>query len=204
MLSTLQYITSDHAQYSHFELGKQAFQAGCKWVQLRMKDAADQYILDTALALKEVAKACGGMLTINDNVLITKKTNTNGVHLGVNDTPVKEAKTILNAEQIIGKTANSIQELTIALSEGVDYIGYGPLRFTSTKKNLSTPVGIQAYKALKNPTTPIYAIGGIRVEDLSELSKTHVHGIAISSLLTNSSQKEQLISQIHRIFDARD
>lgn len=106
--------------------------------------------------------------------------------------PIAEAREILGATKIIGATANTFSDVMAAYHAGADYIGVGPFRFTTTKKNLAPILGLDGYRGImaecrqKGMSLPVVAIGGIRLDDLNELHKTGVDGVAVSGLILNS------------------
>ena len=120
------------------------------------------------------------------------KSHADGVHLGLNDMSIPEARNILGKTKIIGGTPTLLKILLQKTAEGCDYIGLGPFRYTKTKRNLSPILGIEGYRTIlektkaKNIDIPIYAIGGILLDDIESLIETGIHGIAVSSLITKN------------------
>jgi len=115
-----------------------------------------------------------------------------GVHLGLQDMPVKEARDLLGKKMIIGGTANTIDEALKHCEEGADYIGIGPYRYTETKKVLSPVLGMQGLRLVVDGIRghgvkiPIIAVGGILPSDLHSLCKVGVSGVAVSGCLTDA------------------
>jgi thiamine-phosphate pyrophosphorylase len=146
MISKLHYITQDLADHSHSALAEQACIAGVDWVQLRIKNKTfdDQVIIANETA--EICQKYNAKLIINDNVKLAKEVNADGVHLGKTDMEPAEARRILGNDFIIGGTANTFEDIIRLVQSGVEYIGLGPFRFTSTKENLSPILGIEGYK----------------------------------------------------------
>ena len=144
-----------------------------------------------------VQKMCrdyGATFIIDDNVHLTKRIGADGVHLGKRDMPIAEARKILGEGFIIGGTVNSFEDITNILSEATpDYFGCGPFRFTQTKSNLSPILGYEGYREIVGEmrehgiTTPLIAIGGITREDIAELLRCGVEGIALSSSIINAT-----------------
>ena len=108
---------------------------------------------------------------LNDRVELAALIGADGVHLGKNDMSPMEARSILGPQAIIGGTANTFDDILRLIDESVDYIGLGPFRFTSTKKNLSPVLGIEGYAHIfqlckeHNINIPIVAIGGLDKSD---------------------------------------
>jgi len=202
MITPLQYITQDHPELSHADLCREACQAGVKWVQLRMKDVPHYQYLHEALNCRIITKAHGAMLIINDNLEIAIKSGADGVHLGQNDMPVAEARKLVDEDFIIGGTANTFEQVEKHVADGADYVGVGPFRFTSTKKNLSPILDLEGYSKIvsemncNNLDIPLIAIGGIETAVVSPLLDAGVSGIAVSSLLTKAYDRGETVREI--------
>ena len=186
--SKLQFITHYTEKYSYIDSARIALEGGCRWIQLRMKDADASTLEETALIVQKMCKDYGATFIIDDHVLLTKKIKANGVHLGKNDMPIAEARRLLGDSFIIGGTVNSLDDVRATLQSATpDYFGCGPFRFTSTKKNLAPILGHEGYRNIIREMKeggiriPLVAIGGIRKEEIPELMADGVHGIALSS-----------------------
>jgi len=193
MISRLHYITQEISGKTHWQLAEEAFKAGVNWVQLRVKGKDYEEWKYIAQKTQEVCVRFNAKLIINDNVALAHEILADGVHLGKTDMKPGEARSILGENFIIGGTANTFDDILFLQSEGVDYIGLGPFRFTATKEKLSPILGIEGYKRIiekcrkENITIPVIAIGGIKPEDVKELVKTGIHGIAVSSAINLSN-----------------
>ncbi len=197
-IAQLHYITQDVDGYTHPELIELACKGGADWVQLRVKDAPHEEWLKIAMEAKSVCDKYHARLIINDNVLIAKTINAHGVHLGKEDMSPREAREILGDDFIIGGTANSIDDVIYLLNMPVDYIGLGPFRFTSTKKNLSPVLGLDEIQDIFDEVEselPIIAIGGITLGDVDEIMAIGVHGIAVSSAINLADDKQKRTSE---------
>lgn len=185
----LQFITHQTPRYSYVEGAIEALNGGCKWIQLRMKEAAYDEICNAIEQLKPLCKEKGAILILDDYAELAAKLDIDGVHLGKNDMPPQEARNLIGEKYIIGGTANTIDDIKNLVAQGVDYIGLGPFRHTDTKKNLSPILGLDGYKNILSQcneagiTTPIVAIGGIEPEDIPALMKTGISGIALSGTI---------------------
>lgn len=198
-IASLHFITSDHPAISHAEQAIRAYEAGCKWVQLRMKDTPLEIIEQEALKIVPVANAHNAILLINDCVGLVKKTGAHGVHLGKMDMCPSEARAILGSGYIIGGTSNTLEDIVLLAEKGVDYVGLGPFRFTTTKKNLSPILGCGGYEkilsglAVKGLNIPVVAIGGILDTDIERLKQTGIHGIALAGAIMKNGRIEENI-----------
>ncbi len=182
----VQFITNSSERYTHEQSAALALQGGCKWVQLRMKDSPAEEKKEVAINVLKLCKEHDAVLIIDDDVELAKEISADGVHLGKKDMPVSEARQILGQGMIIGATANTFEDIVIAKQSGADYIGLGPFRFTTTKKGLSPILGLDGYKTIMKKMDeasidiPVVAIGGITKEDVPQIIRTGVNGIAIS------------------------
>ena len=201
----IQFISHQNARFSYLDGIKLALEGGCRWVQLRMKDAPDDEIISTA---KEVKKLCGefqATFIVDDHVSLVKIIGADGVHLGKNDMPVDTARRILGKDCIIGATANTFDDVENAYNKGADYIGCGPFRFTTTKKNLSPVLGLEGYSEIVSRmkqsgiNIPVVAIGGILKEDIPQIMQTGISGIALSGAVLNAQDPVSEMKTILKI-----
>ena len=198
----LQFITHQTTRYSYVEGAIEALNGGCKWIQLRMKEAAYDEICNAIEQLKPLCKEKGAILILDDYAELAAKLDIDGVHLGKNDMPPQEARNLIGEKYIIGGTANTIDDIKNLVAQGVDYIGLGPFRHTDTKKNLSPILGLDGYKNILSQcneagiTTPIVAIGGIEPEDIPALMKTGISGIALSGTILRADHPAEATQNI--------
>lgn len=182
-----------------------ACMGGCRWVQLRMKDVAPAIILETGRVVREICHAYNATFIVNDSVDLAWQLQADGVHLGQNDGSVKEARMKLGEKAIVGRTCNTTEHILNASQERADYVGMGPFRFTTTKKNLSPILGLEGYRNVvqfcreQHISLPIFAIGGITLEDLQPLMATGIQGVAISSLINRNASITECTKQIIKL-----
>ena len=182
----VQFITHRNERFGYVDGARMALEGGCKWIQLRMKGATDDDVRAAAAAIQPLCKQHEAVFVIDDRVALAKELKADGVHLGKNDMPVGEARRVLGEDFIIGGTANTFEDIEQLHREGADYIGCGPFRFTTTKQNLAPVLGLDGYFTLVNRMRaagillPVVAIGGIRFEDIPDIMRTGVRGIAVS------------------------
>lgn len=205
----LQFITHYSKDYSYIDSVHIALEGGCRWVQLRMKDSDEILFEKTAIDVQQMCKEYGANFIIDDNVVLAKKIEADGVHLGKNDMPITEARKLLGEGFIIGSTVNSFEDILYILRSGItpDYFGCGPFRYTSTKKNIAPILGYEGYLNINhkmfdnNIQIPLIAIGGIRKKDIPQLLKSGVSGIALSSSILNASnpinEMQEIVNMIY-------
>ena len=183
---SLQFITHQTERYSYFESARMALEGGCKWIQLRMKEAPLEEVEAVALQLKPLCKEHEAILVLDDHVELARKLEVDGVHLGKKDMPIDQARQILGEAFIIGGTANTFEDVVQHYRAGAENLGSGPFRITTTKKNLSPVQRVEGYSAIHthmkeaNIEIPVVAIGGITYEDIPAILHTGVNGIALS------------------------
>ncbi|MBE6312871.1 MAG: thiamine phosphate synthase [Bacteroidales bacterium] len=202
----LQFITHRTERYDEFEQTQLVLDGGCRWIQLRMKDATLDEVKSMAARIKKLCEPYEAALIIDDHVEIAKETGADGVHLGKNDMPPLEARELLGGEPFIGGTANTFDDIKQLFLWGVDYIGLGPFRYTTTKKNLSPVIGLDGYRNIfaqcrdNGIATPIVAIGGITADDIPGIMQAGATGIALSGTILQaeniSKETEKIINLI--------
>ena len=203
MLSKLQYISQGNTVQEQLHNIQHALDQGCDWIQMRFKNGTSEENFALAESVKKICHQYDANFIVNDNVSLAKLIDAEGVHLGLNDMPISKAREILGTNKIIGGTANTLEEVISQIENGCDYIGLGPLRFTNTKANLSPILGMEGYQTIMkelrtyNTSVPIYAIGGINLNDIEMLLATGIYGVTASSLITQSSKEDELIIQLN-------
>ena len=210
-MNGLLFITHRTEKYDYLQSVEIALQGGCRQIQLRMKDALITEVEQTAVRAKLLCDAYGADLYLNDHVDVCLKVQATGVHLGKSDMSPSEARSILGDKFIIGGTANTYDDIRRLYGQGVDYIGLGPFRFTTTKNNLSPVLGLEGYCEIlrlckdNEINVPILAIGGITIDDVPELMQTGVSGIALSSTILNAKnpveETEKILNNFILLFE---
>ena len=185
-ISSFHYLTQYMPSCSHAELADKACRGGVEWVQLRVKNVPLDAWKKIAEEVKNVCNKYNAKLIINDHVLLATEVKADGVHLGKEDMAVKKARKILGAKAIIGGTANTAEDILRLQDEGADYVGLGPLRFSSTKEKLSPLLGIDGIKKIMKSLEgklliPVIAIGGVGITDVERFKQSGIRGIAVSS-----------------------
>ena len=206
-MKPFQFITHSNSRFDYIEGARLALEGGCRWIQLRMKDKTDSEIEAAAARLKPLCSEYGAVLILNDRVDLALKVKADGVHLGKNDTDPSEARKQASDSFIIGGTANTIDDVVTLAAKGVDYIGLGPFRFTTTKEKLSPVLGIDGYHDIakqceeRGIAIPIVAIGGITTEDIPALMKTGIPGIAVSAAILSAADPVEETKEILKILN---
>lgn len=198
----LQFITHHNERFSYLDSARMALEGGCRWIQLRMKQAGEEEFIETAEQVRRLCDHYQATFIIDDHVEWVHRVKADGVHLGLKDMPVDEARRILGPDVIIGGTANTIEDVVMHARRGANYIGCGPFRFTTTKEKLSPILGLEGYRNItaemkkRGIRLPIVAIGGITRADIPEIMQTGVTGIALSGTILNA---EDPVEETRRI-----
>jgi len=189
MENRLQYISQGQTAAEQELNIRRALDNGATWIQLRWKHVEPGAFHALAEAVGKQTEAYRATFIVNDQITVAQAVDADGVHLGLTDSSIAEARACLGSNKIIGGTANTLKDVRQRIQEGCDYIGLGPFRFTSTKEQLSPVLGREGYEAIMRELNgddcpPIYAIGGIQIGDILLLRSMGVYGGAISGLIT--------------------
>ena len=203
----LQFLTHENERHDTLSGATEALRGGCRWIQLRMKEASQEEVLRTGLRLRTLCDEYGAKLIVDDHVELVERIGADGVHLGKHDMAPDEARKLLGPDRIIGGTANTAEDVERLIGLGVDYIGLGPYRFTETKKNLSPLLGEEGYRRIigrcreRGYAIPIVAIGGIELEDIAPLMRCGITGVALSGMLLRAADTAARTREVLRIID---
>lgn len=189
----IQFISHYTDQYSYLDSIRLALEGGCRWVQLRMKDASIQDFLSIGKEVRRLCDSYQATFILDDHVELVREIGADGVHLGKKDMPVAEARKTLGNDCIIGGTANTFDDVKMHYEASANYIGCGPFRFTTTKQGLAPVLGLEGYRSIRAQMSaegidlPMVAIGGITAEDIPAIMQTGVSGIALSGAVLRAA-----------------
>ncbi|MGI6063090.1 thiamine phosphate synthase [Blautia sp.] len=170
--------TGEKTLYQQVE---EALKGGATLIQLREKNMSQEEFLKEAREITELCHRYGTALIINDNVEVALKSGADGVHVGIEDTPVKEIRKMVPGDFIIGATAKTTEQAQRAEQEGADYIGVGAVFPSPTKKNAIRITLEQLKKISGSVRIPAVAIGGITYENADTLRGGRMAGVAVVS-----------------------
>ena len=201
-ISRLHFITTNALS------AEQACKGGVDWIQLRLKGVTYDEYFRIGKEVQGVCKKYNATFIINDDIKLALDLEADGVHVGKED-PLPQELTVAMLERggIIGCTANTIDDLIHLSTKPISYIGFGPFRYTTTKKNLSPILGIDGYRKIVKEVAemnlripPIVGIGGVTLDDVTSLLGTGLHGIAVSGAISGAPSiteaARQFIEQI--------
>ncbi len=169
-------------RFNHVELARFAAEAGVSVVQFRDKHQIPAAMLPTLRRMTDVCKKQECSLLVNDRVDLAMAAGATGVHLGQNDLPIKNTRTLLGDEAVIGGTASNLGQALQVQEDGADYVGFGHIFRTGTKQKDYEPRGIEGLRTVTSELQiPVIAIGGIREEHVGEIIGAGAEGFAVSS-----------------------
>ena len=199
IIPKLHYISQGNTPIVHLENIQKACASGAELVQLRLKNISEKNILKLAKEAREMTSYFQTRLIINDHYKIARAVKADGVHFEKIDTCFITARRHLYTWQIIGVTANTLQDCETLISKVVDYIGLGPFRINTSKDNLSPSLGLNGYTAIAEALktdTPIIGFGGITTKDVKAILETGIPGIGVSDAITNDFNTIRAFNQL--------
>lgn len=187
IIPKLHYISQGNSTKEHLENIQKACSSGIELVQLGLQNVSEKKFLKLAQETREITSHFQTKLLINEHYKIAKAIKADGVHLGKTDECPTAARKNLFTWQMIGGTANTLQDCETLISKEVDYISLGPFRFTATKDDIPQVLGLNGYTAIietLKTEIPIIGMGGITTTDVTDLLATGISGIAVSGEIT--------------------
>lgn len=175
------------------EIAEQALRAGVRWIQYREKDKTRRELFDEALRLRKLTRKYRAAYIVNDHADIALAVDADGVHLGQDDLPLREARKIMG-EKIVGISTHSIAEAVDASEGGADYIGFGPV-FRTLTKQAGEPQGVEILKTIKKRVSiPVVAIGGISDKNVRLVFNAEADAVAVASALLSGDISARVTS----------
>ena len=174
--------TTFQSRFTHTELAELAIQGGADTVQLRDKKRPTRELVEIAQGMQAICERHEVPLIVNDRADIALAVGAAGAHFGQEDMPITIGRRILSTKAILGASARTEEKILVAISEGADYIGFGPIYRTGSKSDAETPKGLARLRRIcEIATCPVIAIGGITLQTAAEVIRTGAHGIAVIS-----------------------
>ena len=183
--------TTLQSQFTHAELAELAIKGGADTVQFRQKHGTTRELVTIAQQMQAVCTRHNVPLIVNDRADIALAIGATGAHFGQDDMPVSIGRRILPTEAIIGASARTEEKILEAITEGADYIGFGPIYGTSSKPDAEAAKGLERLRRMCDiAACPVIAIGGISVETAGEVIRAGAHGIAVISAVCAHSEPD--------------
>lgn len=196
------YLVTDYR--IHFEelleKTEEALKSGVKLIQYRDKDISTKLMCDRAEKLCNLCKRYNAIFLVNDRVDVAMAIDADGVHVGQDDMECSLARNLLGADKIIGVSTKTLEESKKALDNGADYLGCGAIYSTSTKD--TSVLSISDLKEIKdNINLPIYGIGGINTDNITNELKDLLDGVAVITAILNSDNIKESINKFKNILE---
>lgn len=194
------YLVTDRGQTAGRDLLwalEQALAGGVRAVQLREKDLGGRELFVLAKKIKKLCERYHASLFVNDRIDVALGIDADGVHLGGASMPVRAARDLLGEEKMIGLSTHSVEEAKGAEQAGADFILFGPVYFTASKAVYGRPQGIGPLKkVVEKISLPVYAIGGIKRENIAEVKATGIRGVALVSAVLSAADPRGAAQEI--------
>jgi thiamine-phosphate pyrophosphorylase len=199
MIDLSLYLVTDRKATSGrplLEVLEECLNAGVRTVQLREKDLSGRELCALASELRTLTRRYRARLLINDRIDIALAVDADGVHLPSDSFPPMEARRLLGAGRLIGVSTHSLDQAKSAEKEGADFIVFGPVFDTPSKRDYGLPLGIDALaKAVDSVGIPVFAIGGIGADAVPKLREAGARGVAVISAILSSPNPGKAVSR---------
>ncbi len=188
---------------SHIELARQVIRGGAKIIQLRDKSRSKKGLLPIAQELKNLCAEHEVLFIVNDYLDIALATGADGLHLGQDDLPIKEARKLLPIDKILGASSRTVDQATAAQADGADYIAVGSMYPTSSKETVIV-VGLERLRQVRQAITlPLVAIGGINRDNAAEVIAAGADSVAVISAILRAEAPEEAAREIVNKFEVQ-
>ncbi|TAJ07441.1 MAG: thiamine phosphate synthase [Nitrospirae bacterium] len=170
------------------ELLREAASAGVRLFQYRNKTDSALTVYRQALHLRQVAADVQALFIINDRCDLALAVEADGVHLGQDDLPVPLARSLMGPDKLIGISTHREADVQSAIAGGADYLGFGPIFSTASKRDHEPVVGLEELRRIRTLTRlPIFAIGGITANNVAAVVEAGADGVAVISALAQAA-----------------
>ncbi len=190
----LLYAVTDRAWVGRQTLPEQiedALKGGATIVQLREKKLNEEEFVQEAVKVRDLCHRYNVPLIINDNVEVALKSGADGVHVGIEDTPVAEIRRRVSSDFIIGATCKTVEQAKAAEAAGADYVGVGAVFPSPTKTDAVRITSEQLREIVASISIPAVAIGGISYDNVCRIRGSSVSGIAVVSAIFGAEDIEK-------------
>ncbi|MCX7837913.1 MAG: thiamine phosphate synthase [Anaerolineae bacterium] len=187
---------------SHEEVVAAALRGGATLVQYREKNASTRQMIAEATRLRDLCRAYGVPLIVNDRVDIALAVDADGVHVGPDDMPVALARKLMGRDKIVGASAGTIAEARAAIADGADYLGVGAIFATSSKADAGEPIGLDGLQQIVRVSTiPVVGIAGINATNAASVIRAGAVGIAVISAIVSADDIERATRELKTIVE---
>lgn len=200
------YVITDQALArgrSQAALVAQALEGGATAVQLRWKSGPLRDAVELGRALRQLCRAAGALFIVNDRLDLALAVEADGVHLGVTDLPVAEARRLASDDLVIGFSPETLEQAQQAEAAGADYLGVGPIYATTTKPDAGAPVGVAQVQAIvQRVQIPVVGIGGITAANAAEVIRAGAAGVAVIAAVFGAEDVRGATAALRQVVDA--
>lgn len=181
-----------------------AIRGGATVIQMREKHASTREMVEMGRALRQITRDAGAPLIINDRIDVALALDADGVHLGQDDMRATDARRLLGPKQIIGVSADTIEDARAAEAVGATYLGVGDVYGTPAKADAGEVIGVERVREVAHAVSiPIIGIGGITAENAGPVIDAGAVGVAVISAVVGAADPEQAARALHNIVMAR-
>jgi thiamine-phosphate pyrophosphorylase len=190
------YLITDRNQTGSLRLidvVEDALKGGVRGVQLREKDLSSRELYELAYDLRKLTAKYSARLIINDRVDIALAVEADGVHLGLNSMPIHRVRKLIGNNKLIGISCHNQVNAIMAQENGADFITFGPVYYTPSKANYGKPVGVDKLEIVSHLLDiPVFALGGIKQENIPEVIAAGATGISlVSAIIASDDPKNE-------------
>ena len=198
------YLVTDNSddEEKFLKTIEEAIQGGTTVVQIREKTAETLDFYNLALKVKEITDKYDVPLIINDRVDVALAIDADGVHVGQSDMPCDITRKLIGDDKILGVSAATIEEAKKAQKDGADYIGTGAVFPTQTKDDAPSVTKQELKEVVESIDIPVVAIGGITLENASELKDTGISGLSVVSAIMSSENPKKSSQDLLKVFNS--
>jgi thiamine-phosphate pyrophosphorylase len=175
-----------------------AAEAGASLFQYRNKTAPVKEAYVEALALRQAAARAGVLFIVNDRCDLAMAVDADGVHLGQGDLPLNLARKVMGPNKLIGISTHNPDQVREATAGKPDYLGFGPIFKPGSKQDHDPVVGLEGLRAVRPLTSlPVFAIGGIQLEQVREVMRARADGVAVISAILKAADIKHVVKEFH-------
>ncbi len=190
-------------RFSHVELAELAVAGGADTIQFRQKSGTTREMVQIARQLQALCQKAGVSFIVNDRVDVAMAAQADGVHLGQDDFPIPLARKLMGSKAVIGGSASSLEEARKCFLEGADYVGFGPVFFTTSKEDAGPAGGLELLeKIIREIPLPVVAIGGLNQDNSLQVIRSGAHGIAVISAVCCQKNPQEATQALRRLLES--
>jgi len=182
---------------THVDIARAAVEGGASVIQLRDKNASDEYMIEAGKAIRQLTRDAGVLFIVNDRLEVALACDADGLHVGSSDRPAAEIRHLLKGK-ILGVSAATLEEASRAGRDGADYIGVGPIFDTTTKLDAGDGIGLEMIEILRAESggLPVVAIGGINASNLADVARAGADSASLISAVVCAPDMKKATSDL--------